>query len=904
MMASDAVVHIVSRPPSQTTATQKSAPSSAGSSPKRALRVPKLTVPSPRPTMTREPSGFLSARGHAPSPSTGLPPRPLSARESPGAAARRPEFAAPAPLVKPSSRRSLGGAALRIAPPKTENRYVPPPSALGIPSSPEKNLVAPRTIPKKCFASPSVVGALRQPMEINVGYTDQYRTAPSRVMLIDTEPEQSTLTLSDAVQAFSRPGLAWSDKVSLYEHVQLSLDEGTFLSIAAEHEDGSFDLLDKFMRILAEGISDAHFKVSAAALDTLSGALSSPQLTPTLEAHVETFSPVLFVRLTDSKEQIRQLAGTAADLLPRVLTPDAVMHGLAAALNSAKAPKVLCAIMDFFGDLVTVGTRRGRDPADSGPARAMLAGCLPLATHKHQDVRQSALAAVGAVYFAGPQSAAVVRSAIEIMPPKSADAIKRGISQIGGQKSVEPEREAAMAGTTSTTPVRPPFQLSSPASSLKNNTEAAALGFASGSVAPGSAFRRDITSPSPVSPLALRECPPSPMDEEMFDREENPQEQELDYVVLADPRSAQRPPLPTPSPIITTTATTPPRSTGGHTPVLPLSIRSIPPPSSVRRSLVHGIIPDDAANGTADFTMKEKESPMAGNSVSITVDATFSVQCPATAPSPLPSPSPPPAAPAPAAPFWAPAPVEEVDILIAKLQQPMPTAAAMSEVLTLAPRLEGEERAALCSAVEESLLAVLQKGPDARVDVLEAGMTTYAEIASLIVPSSLPALQNSATPAVLKEVLLAQGHENEAVAFAAEKCSQQIVGNLTSTTALALLLPLLPAVDRRPPFEGDRAILSLGVLRLLKMVLPNVSDSQIYEVLPTAMPPSCICYTSANAELRRAAVDFIVALYLKLGDDEVKPHTETLSLAQVKLIDIYVERARRAQQTPPTFPVP
>jgi hypothetical protein len=865
-VVSDAVVHVVSRPPSHTTSIQTNAPSSSGASPKRALRVPKLTVPSPRPTMTREPSGFLSARGPAPSPSSGLPPRPQSARESPGAAARRqPEFAAPAPVVKPgTSRRSLGGGALRIAPPSAaaETRYAPPPSMPAIASSPTLEInnraACPPTIPKRCFASPCVSGAVRQPMEIDL---EQHNLAPARVNLLDKEPEDDTISLSDAVVAFSRPGLAWDAKVALYEEVQFSLDEGMFLSIAVEHDDGSQDLLDKFMRILTDGMGDAHFKVCAAAFEVLSGALRSPQLTPTLEAHVETFSPGLFVRLTDPKEQIRQLAGTAAELLPQVLNPDSVMHGLAAALNSAKAPKVLCAVMDFFGDLVTVGTRKGRDPADSGPARAMLAGCLPLATHKHQDVRQSALAAVAAVYFAGPQSAAVVRSAIEIMPPKSADAIKRGISQIGGQKSVvennNQEREEMM-NSSQTTPVRPPFELPSPASSAK--IEAAA-----GAPAAGSAPRRFSFSPSPVSPLALpEECLPSPLDQEMSFEEQREEER------VEEERN---------------------RSTTTLAP--PLSVCSIPSPA-----LVHGIVADVDDDAVMMMMSKEKDSPMGVNTVSIAVDATFTVQCAATTAAPTAAPAASPGTQHSPSHTGAPAPIEEVDILIAKLQQPRPSAAAMSEALELAPRLEGQDRVALCSAVEESLLTVLERGKEARVDVLEAGMTTYAEIASLIVPSSLTVLEKSPTPAVLKNVLLAQGHENEAVAFAAEKCAQQIVGNVSSATALALLVPLLPAVDRRPPFEGDRAILSLGVLRLLKIILQNLTIIQISNVLSSTIPPSCVCYTSANAELRRAAVNFIVAVHLRLGEETVRPHTETLSLAQVKLIDIYVERARRAQQTP------
>ena len=113
--------------------------------------------------------------------------------------------------------------------------------------------------------------------------------------------------------------------------------------------------------------------------------------------------------------------------------------------------------------------------------------------------------------------------------------------------------------------------------------------------------------------------------------------------------------------------------------------------------------------------------------------------------------------------------------------------------------------------------------------------------------------------------------------------------------ALSMLAPLLPRADRRPPFEGERAAQSLGVLRLLRFSLPKISNVQISGVLPTIVPPMCVCYTSANAELRRAAVDCIVDLHLKLGAASLAPHTGLLSSAQVKLIDIYVERAQRGR---------
>ena len=857
-------------------------------------QVTKLSLPSPRPaTTSREPTvGFSSAR-RAPSslsPSSAAatvpPPRTASAR-APSPKSTRVGGGGDLSPSDPSSfkmrstvgRRSMGGAALRVPPPPSSSSSFTSnlSSVIDGAAAAEQQQQQSRgggagAPPKRCFASPTpeTSSYLRQSMEVDdasyytstntvsravrqpvlattlssTGGRAAARAPAGRVFMMVEADEREAMPFSTAVETLTdkKSGLDWSAKLELYEAVQAAIEEGSTLHAVDTTPESEF--IVQFAALLGEGISETHFKVAAGALQTLSAALRCPQLSPALGVAIDAFAPALYVRVTDAKDQLRQLAGEATDLLPRVMSREVVMHGLTAALDATKVPKVLSSVMNSFTDVVIAAALKGKDVSQSGAGRSLLMACLSLATHKHPEVRQSALSAIAAVHFTGENGAMVVRTALEVLPPDAVDAIKRGIAQAsndGGVVFMEIEHES--------TPPPPPV--------LKSLSPRPPFQVASSSTTPPPFSCSPPVSPTALSiPVGDRSSPLPPA------------------LTIASPASSvggglasarsldMRSPTPLSPPLATAAAAAAVKT--------PVSARTATPPRHHSRTA-------SPALRAVLMEMDAKDEAKGSPGVQITADATFNVQCTVGAAQ------------------WAPAETEELTRVLRQLQ-PTPTTHGMTEALSLALQLEFKDRAALCSAVQEGLMYALENGggggggaPNDEEELLEVSLRTFAELAGLV---PLPALEAGA-PGLLRPLLLAQGSGNEGVAFAAEKCAQQVMGALSPVAALSMLIPLLPRADKRPPFEGERAVLSLGVLRLLRMITPALSNAQMSAVLPPVMEPMCVCYSSANAELRRAAVDCIVSLHLKLGDDVMRPHIDSMSTAQVKLVEVYVERAKK-----------
>ena len=121
-------------------------------------------------------------------------------------------------------------------------------------------------------------------------------------------------------------------------------------------------------------------------------------------------------------------------------------------------------------------------------------------------------------------------------------------------------------------------------------------------------------------------------------------------------------------------------------------------------------------------------------------------------------------------------------------------------------------------------------------------------------------------------------------------------GAIDPTVAVSLLIERLPAAATRPPFEGVEAAMLLAALRSLHAAVQRLRAGQVAGVVPLLVPPLCICYNSANADIRKAAVDCIVAARLSVGEAVITPHLQALSAAQHKLLAIYLERAQCAKQ--------
>ncbi|KFM25923.1 hypothetical protein F751_4175 [Auxenochlorella protothecoides] len=81
---------------------------------------------------------------------------------------------------------------------------------------------------------------------------------------------------------------------------------------------------DRLAAVLHDATAEPHARVAAAGLDCLARALASPGLAVALEAHLERLVPCIFLRMVDVKEALRQGAEACLAPLTRLPAPDAL----------------------------------------------------------------------------------------------------------------------------------------------------------------------------------------------------------------------------------------------------------------------------------------------------------------------------------------------------------------------------------------------------------------------------------------------------------------------------------------------------------------------------------------------------------------------------------------------------
>ena len=213
---------------------------------------------------------------------------------------------------------------------------------------------------------------------------------------------------------YTTHGLVWSDKISCLKR----LEDG--LGSVEEDMAWSGDVVDMLCDALVSDIGDAHYKVSSQAMVTLCAACRNVYVASVLQNHVESFIPVLFVKIGDTKELVRHGASEALSVIKETIDLDLVLQGLVGATRVCKSTRSQCAIMMYFEEIFVL------HKGGSGNAwRTMLAFCLRMATNKNPEVREQAVAACSRVYYSGKQSA--VEAALSGLPMSPRTAIKKAL---------------------------------------------------------------------------------------------------------------------------------------------------------------------------------------------------------------------------------------------------------------------------------------------------------------------------------------------------------------------------------------------------------------------------------------------------------------------------------------------
>lgn len=188
-------------------------------------------------------------------------------------------------------------------------------------------------------------------------------------------------------------------------------------------------------------------------------ACAAPQHLPTRPSTPST----LHRRVVDPKEQIRQLVCACLAAVLQQHSADAIVAALGRSLAANRAPRVKCAVMDYFAAAARGGSGDGTacSQEQAPPLLQQLAGAgaglatllrslLQLATDKNPDIRRAAASAVVAAYHGG--EARAVLAAVQALPPADALAVQRAIGpaihQRGGDAQVPLQRPGSRAASS------------------------------------------------------------------------------------------------------------------------------------------------------------------------------------------------------------------------------------------------------------------------------------------------------------------------------------------------------------------------------------------------------------------------------------------------------------------------
>lgn len=190
--------------------------------------------------------------------------------------------------------------------------------------------------------------------------------------------------------------------------------------------------------------------------------------------------------------------------------------------------------------------------------------------------------------------------------------------------------------------------------------------------------------------------------------------------------------------------------------------------------------------------------------------------------------------------------------------------------------------------IEELMTSGLHEADNA--DVLRASLHLLYEILGQH-KTEWPR-EESSKETILVSLLSILGHLNIEIAYAAFKCAERILDQLSPVVAVSILLAQLPDSAGHPPFEREEVAIAVGKLKLITACLERLSTGQLEGIVPKMIPLFTFYYSSANADLRRAAVSGVVAVSLRVDENMVDKHLSNLSTAQIKLIQVYVEKAK------------
>ena len=175
----------------------------------------------------------------------------------------------------------------------------------------------------------------------------------------------------------------WNEKSDLFDSLSSMLE-------SEYHQDGITIHTERIVAVLVQGAGESHSRIAMAALTAAQSALTC--CCTLFEAHLDKFMPVLFVRMIDPKEAIKTLACAILDTLPVHHSIDSTVSAVGKSLSATKSYKVKCAVMRYITSIASL-----HGVAYSLAIRSVVEELEDLTAHKAPEVRRAALRAMDAL---------------------------------------------------------------------------------------------------------------------------------------------------------------------------------------------------------------------------------------------------------------------------------------------------------------------------------------------------------------------------------------------------------------------------------------------------------------------------------------------------------------------------
>ena len=157
----------------------------------------------------------------------------------------------------------------------------------------------------------------------------------------------------------------------------------------------------------------------------------------------------------------------------------------------------------------------------------------------------------------------------------------------------------------------------------------------------------------------------------------------------------------------------------------------------------------------------------------------------------------------------------------------------------------------------------------------------------------------AALPAILDALEDPEGVDRDPeVALGAGDALDGVVDAIAPEAALRALAPRLKLTRTTGSISGTRVSNSFGSaapVRCVGGVVARMSAEALRDVAPEIVPGLVEAFNSTSADVRKAVVDALVAMYDALGD-WLLPRLAGLTAAQQKLLTIYINRAAERRE--------